>query len=245
MHPVVADMPRPLSVAWDVTSPSTASLGSTLRPLRTGSSYSSAGMDSVRGCPWMTAADRCLSHVAARRTRTTRLEIWRRWPPARPQSEALPQGEALPRQALAGWQGAGGPRQLDRWGSNPAPRCPGLPGPGSVCAVTWDSRMPAVTARAHRGPAVSDAVRTQRGPVPPHPDQAWAVDSGYAPDRLGGRSPGTESPWEGARPRGWGRSARRASHASRSQRSLAGGHHAPREVLHVSGRQQGNHPHVC
>jgi hypothetical protein len=26
-------------------------------------SYSSVGMGSVRGCPWMTAADRCLGHV--------------------------------------------------------------------------------------------------------------------------------------------------------------------------------------
>jgi hypothetical protein len=58
-------------------------------------------------------------------------------------------------------------------------------------------------------------------------------------------SPGAEPPWEGARPRGWGRSARRASYASRSQRSLVGGHHAPGRCSRVPGRQQGSHPHLC
>jgi hypothetical protein len=32
--------------------------------------------------------------------------------------------------------------------------------------VTCNSQFPTLTARAHRGPAVPDAVRTQRGPAP-------------------------------------------------------------------------------
>jgi hypothetical protein len=35
-------------------------LGSTLGQLPMGWSYSSEGMGMNRGCPWMTAADRCL-----------------------------------------------------------------------------------------------------------------------------------------------------------------------------------------
>jgi hypothetical protein len=41
----------------------TASLGSTPGPLRTGRSYRSVAMGIDRGCPWMTAGDRCLGHV--------------------------------------------------------------------------------------------------------------------------------------------------------------------------------------
>jgi hypothetical protein len=41
----------------------TASLGSTLGQLPMGWSYSSEGMGMNRGCPWMTAADRCVGHV--------------------------------------------------------------------------------------------------------------------------------------------------------------------------------------
>jgi hypothetical protein len=51
------------------------------------------------------------------------------------------------------------------------------PIPGSLCCprsrreclVTWDCGVPVVTTRARRGPAVSDAVRIQRGPGP----RAW------------------------------------------------------------------------
>jgi hypothetical protein len=49
-------------------------------------------------------------------------------------------------------------------GSNPAPCCFAVRGRSGECRATSDSGMPAVTARARRGPAVSDAVRTQRGP---------------------------------------------------------------------------------
>ena len=41
----------------------TASLGSTLGPLGTGRSYSWEGLRIARGCPWMTAADRCFGHL--------------------------------------------------------------------------------------------------------------------------------------------------------------------------------------
>ena len=41
----------------------TASLGSSLGPLGMGRSYSSERMGINRGCPWMTAADRCVGHV--------------------------------------------------------------------------------------------------------------------------------------------------------------------------------------
>ena len=41
----------------------TASLGSSLGPLGTGRSYSSAGTGTDRGCPWMTARNRWLGHV--------------------------------------------------------------------------------------------------------------------------------------------------------------------------------------
>jgi hypothetical protein len=41
----------------------TASLGSSLEPLRRGGCYRSASMGIDRGCPWVTAADRWLGHV--------------------------------------------------------------------------------------------------------------------------------------------------------------------------------------
>ena len=41
----------------------TASLGSTLGQLPMGWSYSSEGMGMNRGCPWMTAADRCVGQI--------------------------------------------------------------------------------------------------------------------------------------------------------------------------------------
>ena len=42
---------------------------------------------------------------------------------------------------------------------------------------------------------VADAVRTGADQRDHILIEAWAVDSGDAPDRLGGRSPGTEPPW--------------------------------------------------
>jgi len=51
-----------------------------------------------------------------------------------------------------------------RRGSNPAPGCFTVRGHDGGCRVTCDSGSPDVTARARRGPAVTDAVRTQRGP---------------------------------------------------------------------------------
>jgi hypothetical protein len=61
---------------------------------------------------------------------------------------------------------AGGCR---RRGSNPAPGCFVGRGPDGGCRVTWDSRSPDVTARAHQGPAVPGAMRTQHGPARLYP----------------------------------------------------------------------------
>ena len=89
------------------------------------------------------------------------------------------------------WCPEAGARPLGRWDSNPAPRCFALRGRSGGCRVTCDSRSPGVTARARPGPAVPDAMRTQRGPLgfgPPatdRPDYLLAK-----PDRAG------SSPWE-------------------------------------------------
>jgi hypothetical protein len=61
--PIMRYRPRTATpAAQPSTTWRTASLGSTLGPLRIGGSYSSEGMGMNRGCPWMTAADRCLGH---------------------------------------------------------------------------------------------------------------------------------------------------------------------------------------
>ena len=52
----MAESPAPGAAA-------TASLGSTIRVPSTCRSYSSVGIAPNRGCPWLTAADRCLGHV--------------------------------------------------------------------------------------------------------------------------------------------------------------------------------------
>jgi hypothetical protein len=76
-------------------------------------------------------------------------------------------GDHLPR-----WQGD---RLAAAWvrGSNPPSPRSSVRGRRCECPLTWDSCIPAVTARARPGPAVSDAVRTQRGPggVPLAPDR--------------------------------------------------------------------------
>ena len=51
-----------------------------------------------------------------------------------------------------------------KWDSNPAPGCFAVRGRSGGPPVTCDSDLPTVTARARQEPAVSDAVRTQRGP---------------------------------------------------------------------------------
>ena len=51
-----------------------------------------------------------------------------------------------------------------RSGIRTALGCFAVRGPSGDAPVTCDSHLPTVTARVHRGPAVSDAVRTQRGP---------------------------------------------------------------------------------
>ena len=67
----------------------TASLGSSLGPLGTGRSYSSERMGINRGCPWMTAADRCVGHVGGTAGEDGGARSLVRWPPARPQGEAV------------------------------------------------------------------------------------------------------------------------------------------------------------
>jgi hypothetical protein len=68
----------------------TASLGSTLGPLRMGWSYSSVGMGSVRGCPWMTAADRCVGRVGGRSGEDDVARSLLRRSPAGSEGEACP-----------------------------------------------------------------------------------------------------------------------------------------------------------
>ena len=73
--------------------------------------------------------------------------------PARTTGSAV--GEA------AGQRAGGGCRRGDL---NPAPGYSAVRGRSGECLVTCDSRSPTPPARARRGPAVPDAVRTQRGP---------------------------------------------------------------------------------
>jgi hypothetical protein len=63
-----------------------------------------------------------------------------------------------------------------RRGSNPVPCWFGVRGRGGECHVTCVFHSPSVTARARRGPAVSDAVRTQRGPSCRRPPP-WAREA--------------------------------------------------------------------
>ena len=63
-----------------------------------------------------------------------------------------------------------------RWDSNPGAGGFAVRGRSGGRSVTGDSDSPVVTAGARRGPAVSDAVRTQHGPG----SQAWKA----RPDRL-------------------------------------------------------------
>jgi hypothetical protein len=49
-------------------------------------------------------------------------------------------------------------------GSNPVPCCSAVRGRSGGPPVTCDPHSPTVTARARRGPAVPDAMRTERGP---------------------------------------------------------------------------------
>ena len=75
---------------------------------------------------------------------------------------------ALQRKCASREPNGAGPQRLARCrrrGSNPAPRCFASPRRGGGRSVTCDSELPTVTARARRGPAVPDAVRTQRGPA--------------------------------------------------------------------------------
>jgi hypothetical protein len=67
-------------------------------------------------------------------------------------------------------------------GSNPAPGCFAVRGRDGGRSLTCDADSPMLTARARRGPAVTDAVRTQHGPA--------SLDYLLAkPDRTG------SSPW--------------------------------------------------
>jgi hypothetical protein len=57
------------------------------------------------------------------------------------------------------------PAAAVRWDSNPPSPRSILCGRRLECLMTWHSCIPAMTARARRGPAVAEAVRTQRGPA--------------------------------------------------------------------------------
>ena len=70
-----------------------------------------------------------------------------------------------------------------RWDSNPPSGRSTSRGPRREGPVTWNCGIPAVPARARRGPAASDAVRTQRGPARPHPYQRSAPEP-VSQDRI-------------------------------------------------------------
>ena len=80
-----------------------------------------------------------------------------------------------------------------RMGSNPAPGCSAARVGAGECCVTCDSGTPAVTAGAHRGPAVSDATRTQRGPGRPRSRLAPVPSVRRRLRRSGPPRPGTGS----------------------------------------------------
>lgn len=61
-----------------------------------------------------------------------------------------------------------------RWDSNLLSGRSTSRGPRREGPVTWNCGIRVVTACARRGPAASDAVRTQRGPARPHPYQRSA-----------------------------------------------------------------------
>ena len=106
-----------------------------------------------------------------------------------------------------------------RWvrDSNPAPGCFAVQGRGGGCLVTCDCRSPTVTARDHRGPAVPDAVRTQRGPGP----RAWEAVSGGAPSSDGpaqrSRPVTAVDPRRPSRTAAWGTSRARPARTNLAQ----------------------------
>jgi hypothetical protein len=72
--------------------------------------------------------------------------------------ERRPNGQRCPSVVeLGAWR-------LGRWDSNPVPCRFAVRGRGGGCRVICNSDLPNVTARARREPAVTDAVRAQRGP---------------------------------------------------------------------------------
>jgi len=110
----------------------------------------------VRWGPVRTAVNGTL---LARPARTTFIEPGG-WASVRPQGEVRPRGP--PASLASGHR----PAADGGWDSNPPLRRFTSRGPERQCPVTCDSCMSAVTARARRGPAVSDAVRTRYGPGP-------------------------------------------------------------------------------
>src|SRR4029453_11702518 len=77
-------------------------------------------------------------------------------------------------------------RPLGRWDSNPPSRSFISRRPGGEGRLTCGWCIPVVTARALRGPAVPDAVRTQHGPAPLRHGTAGPVWPRSSIDSLGG-----------------------------------------------------------
>jgi hypothetical protein len=138
-------------------------LGKLPRTALYGRAYSSAGMSIDRGCPWMTATNRCLGHVGG----TAGENELGAACVAMVTSLARGCGRSSVTTCLVG---KGRRPTAAPWvrGSNPSPCCCAVRGRSGGWHVTCDCHSPTLTARARREPAVPDAVRTQHGPrVPP------------------------------------------------------------------------------
>ena len=119
----------------------------------------------ARPHPRPSAVDRGRPSVAGatgtRRARPARTN------PARalqPWSPPEPEGEAHPGDTSLRWQGPQARGSYWVRGSNPAPGCFAVQANNGEWPVACDADSLTLTARARRGPAVPDAVRTQHGP---------------------------------------------------------------------------------
>jgi hypothetical protein len=147
------------------------------------------GTRTDRGCPWMTAVDRCLGHVRARPVRLNMARAWRRWHHLGGRVWSV-LGDAC----LVGkgrWPAAA----VGVRGSNPALCCLAVPGGSGEGCVTCGCCALVVTAGARRGPGVSGGVRTRRGPGRPRSRAGSGPSGARAPAALGAPRPRTGSVW--------------------------------------------------
>jgi hypothetical protein len=117
----------------------------------------SRALGPVRGCPLGTGQDCCEWHASGTAGEDDVHGAWQ----CRHQLDGkvkFDPGDACP-------VGRGRrPTAEVTWGSKPLPSCASCRGPGMKSQTTCDSGVPALPARARRGPVVSDGARTQHGP---------------------------------------------------------------------------------